>query len=106
MAAKWQPFGATQWPLLGREEPVGLPQSKSTLMRIVRRSASTRALFSKDKHLSPGEPLFPASSFRKTGASGQPPVAQLEGPAHLRSNEPDKVPEVLVRYFHPYRTIW
>ena len=64
-----------------------------------------RGLFSKYKYLYPCEPFFLASMFRKSGASGQPPMAYFEESADLRSDELHKVPQILVRHFHPHRAI-
>jgi hypothetical protein len=64
-----------------------------------------RSLFSKDKHLYPGEPFFPLSLFRNGGASGKPSMAQLETSADLRPNESDKVAEILVCHFNPHSAV-
>ena len=43
--------------------------------------------------------------FRKGSASGQPPMAYFQKSTDLRSDELHKIPEILVRHFHPHRAI-
>ncbi|HXR36591.1 MAG TPA: hypothetical protein VN754_11605, partial [Candidatus Binataceae bacterium] len=90
---------------MGREEPVSLAPSKSTRIAEYTPQFFARALFSEDEYLYPGQPFFLASMFRKGSASGQPPMAYFQKSTDLGSDELHKVPEILIRHFHPHCAI-
>jgi hypothetical protein len=66
-----------------------------------------RAPYSRNTNIcTPARRFFLAAILRKSGAARQPPMAYFEETADLRSDEPDKVAEIILWHCDQNGAIW